>query len=197
MTGWKTESSPIGSRRTAHISGKPSGRLHFERASARTPHQFRTGNDSTERRQTRSNSNENAAKSTKLIDLPPLITVWLQVRVLPGPSRISVSCFVFVAVGAPTAPETAPDTCTFRSCASSRTANPLDGARRTWVVVNVIVAHSSVGDAPIEPLIKSLTIAEGYSTDWPARQPISQKSASSRVASLKIAISSASRAGVA
>jgi hypothetical protein len=32
---------------------------------------------------------------------------------------------------------------------------------------------------------------------WPARQPISQKSVSSRVASLKIAISSASRAGVA
>ncbi|MGY4573747.1 hypothetical protein ACVWY5_006817 [Bradyrhizobium sp. USDA 3256] len=36
-----------------------------------------------------------------------------------------------------------------------------------------------------------------YSTRWPARQPISQKSASSRVASLKIAISSVSRAGVA
>src|SRR5262245_34187333 len=35
----------------------------------------------------------------------------------------------------------------------------------------------------------------GYSTRWPARQPISQKSASSRLASLKIAISSASRAG--
>jgi hypothetical protein len=36
-----------------------------------------------------------------------------------------------------------------------------------------------------------------YSTRGPARQPISQKSVSSRVASLKIAISSASRAGVA
>ena len=35
-----------------------------------------------------------------------------------------------------------------------------------------------------------------YSTRWPARQPISQTSASSRVASLKITISSASRAGV-
>jgi hypothetical protein len=32
-----------------------------------------------------SNAIENAAKSTKLIDIPPLITVWLQVRVLPGP----------------------------------------------------------------------------------------------------------------
>ncbi|MGY4506164.1 integrase [Bradyrhizobium sp. GM24.11] len=50
---------------------------------------------------------------------------------------------------------------------------------------------------PTEPLTKSLTITESYSTRWPARQPISQKSASSRVASLKIAISSASRAGVA
>jgi hypothetical protein len=28
---------------------------------------------------------QNAAKSTKLIDILPLITVWLQVRVLPGP----------------------------------------------------------------------------------------------------------------
>ena len=36
-----------------------------------------------------------------------------------------------------------------------------------------------------------------YRTRGPARQPISQKSVSSRVASLKIAISSASRAGVA
>jgi len=35
-----------------------------------------------------------------------------------------------------------------------------------------------------------------YSTRGPTRQPISQKSVSSRVASLKIAISSASRAGV-
>jgi len=35
-----------------------------------------------------------------------------------------------------------------------------------------------------------------YPTRPPARQPISQKSASSRVASLKITISSASRAGV-
>lgn len=36
-----------------------------------------------------------------------------------------------------------------------------------------------------------------YRAGWPTRQAISQKSASSRVASLKIAISSASRAGVA
>jgi hypothetical protein len=34
---------------------------------------------------TQSNSNKNAEKTTELIDFPPLITVWLQVRVLPGP----------------------------------------------------------------------------------------------------------------
>jgi hypothetical protein len=35
---------------------------------------------------------QNAAKSTKLIDILPLITDWLQVRVLPGPPTISMSC---------------------------------------------------------------------------------------------------------
>ncbi|MEH2588099.1 hypothetical protein [Bradyrhizobium sp. AZCC 1721] len=35
--------------------------------------------------QTRSNATETAAKTTKPIVIPPLITVWLQVRVLPGP----------------------------------------------------------------------------------------------------------------
>jgi hypothetical protein len=48
-------------------------------------HQFRTRNDLIKTQRTRSNSNENAAKSTKLIHILPLITVWLQVRVLPGP----------------------------------------------------------------------------------------------------------------
>jgi hypothetical protein len=33
----------------------------------------------------RSNADETAVKSTKLIDILPLITVWLQVGVLPGP----------------------------------------------------------------------------------------------------------------
>jgi len=51
------------------------------------PHQFRTRNDRTETQRTRSISNENAAKSTNLVDIPSLITVWLQVRVLPGPPR--------------------------------------------------------------------------------------------------------------
>jgi hypothetical protein len=35
--------------------------------------------------QTRSEANKNEARSTELIDIQPLITVWLQVRVLPGP----------------------------------------------------------------------------------------------------------------
>jgi len=48
-------------------------------------HQFRTRNDRAKAQQTRSNSNESAVKSMKLVDLFPLITVWLQVRVLPGP----------------------------------------------------------------------------------------------------------------
>jgi len=34
-------------------------------------------------------TNKNTAKSTKLIDILPLITVWLQVRVLPGPSAFA------------------------------------------------------------------------------------------------------------
>jgi hypothetical protein len=52
---------------------------------AQAPHQFRTRNDVTKTQQMRSNRNENAVKSTKSIDILPLITVWLQVRVLPGP----------------------------------------------------------------------------------------------------------------
>jgi hypothetical protein len=50
-----------------------------------TPHQFRTRNNLIRTQRTRSKSNKTAAKSTKLIDILPLITVWLQVRVLPGP----------------------------------------------------------------------------------------------------------------
>jgi hypothetical protein len=49
------------------------------------PHQFRTRNDLIKTQRTRSNAHETAVKSTKLIDILPLITVWLQVRVLPGP----------------------------------------------------------------------------------------------------------------
>jgi hypothetical protein len=47
------------------------------------PHQFRTGNDLTETQQTRSIRDENAGKSAKVSVNLSLITVWLQVRVLP------------------------------------------------------------------------------------------------------------------
>jgi hypothetical protein len=50
------------------------------------PHQFRTRNDGTEAQQTHPNANKNAAKSTAATFIQPLITGWLQVRVLPGPS---------------------------------------------------------------------------------------------------------------
>jgi hypothetical protein len=55
----------------------------------RGPHQFRTRNDLTQAQRTRSSRSENATKSRKTIDIPSLITVWLQVRVLPGPPTIS------------------------------------------------------------------------------------------------------------
>ncbi len=51
----------------------------------RAPHQFRTRNDRAKMQRTRSNPNNGTARSTKLNHIPPLITVWLQVRVLPGP----------------------------------------------------------------------------------------------------------------
>jgi hypothetical protein len=47
------------------------------------PHQFRTRNDLNETQQTRSKANKNTANSTKPIVILSLITVWLQVRVLP------------------------------------------------------------------------------------------------------------------
>src|SRR5215831_18219699 len=49
------------------------------------PHQFRTRNDLTKPQRTRSNRNENPARSMIIFVILPLITVWLQVRVLPGP----------------------------------------------------------------------------------------------------------------
>jgi hypothetical protein len=49
------------------------------------PHQFRTGNDLAKAQRTRSISDENATNSTKPNFILPLITVWLQVRDLPGP----------------------------------------------------------------------------------------------------------------
>src|SRR6266702_1316589 len=52
---------------------------------SKAPHQFRTRNDLIKKQRMRSNADETAVKSTKLIDILPLITVWLQVRVTPGP----------------------------------------------------------------------------------------------------------------
>jgi hypothetical protein len=57
-----------------------------------TPHQFRTRNNRDRTRRKPSNPNENAAKSTGPINILPLITVWLQVRVLPGHQQINGRC---------------------------------------------------------------------------------------------------------
>jgi hypothetical protein len=46
-----------------------------------SPHQFRTRNAPAKAQRTRSNSNEKTAKSTNLIDILLLITVWAQLRV--------------------------------------------------------------------------------------------------------------------
>jgi hypothetical protein len=54
-------------------------------ASVRLPHQFHTRNDLVKAQRTRSAFAKRARKSTKLSCILPLITVWLQVRVLPGP----------------------------------------------------------------------------------------------------------------
>jgi hypothetical protein len=44
----------------------------------------------------RSKADKNIAKSTNLLDIPSLITVWLQVRVLPGPPANQwLSCVSF------------------------------------------------------------------------------------------------------
>jgi len=48
------------------------------------PHQFGTRNDLIKRNEREQSRTKNAAKSTKLLDILPLITVWLQIRVLPG-----------------------------------------------------------------------------------------------------------------
>jgi hypothetical protein len=68
---------------------------------ASTPaHQFRTRNGLIESQQTRSIRNENAAKSTKPTIIPPLITVWLQVRVLPGSLSTLPVCRLLCSIAA-------------------------------------------------------------------------------------------------
>ena len=88
-------------------------------ASPFSPHQFRTRNDLTESRRTRSIRNENAGKPTKLIVILPLITVWLQVRVLPGPPVISAGYQILVL----SSPDHAPETRTFVTCLYSSVAD--------------------------------------------------------------------------
>jgi hypothetical protein len=62
--------------------GRPAEASCREIRASHLSHQFRTRNDIDKAHQTRSESSENAVKSTKLIDILPLITVWLQVQVL-------------------------------------------------------------------------------------------------------------------
>jgi len=66
---------------------------------ARGPHQFRTRN--------KTNGDESPTKSMKPTDIPPLITVWLQVRVLPGPPMKSDASQGF-DFGFPEAPKLSP-----------------------------------------------------------------------------------------
>jgi hypothetical protein len=71
----------------------------------RGPHQFRARNDLIEPQRTRTRSNENAGKSTKPVDILPLITVWLQARVQANHLRYQW-LITFAAVRAsPQAPE--------------------------------------------------------------------------------------------
>jgi hypothetical protein len=57
-------------------------------------HRARNGVNELQRKQ--SDTNKREGKSTKLVDILPLITVWLQVRVLPGPPVISAGCQILV-----------------------------------------------------------------------------------------------------
>src|SRR5258707_2493975 len=59
-------------------------------AQRRSPHQFRTRNDRSETQQTRSNASNLQEDQRQQFLPPPLITVWLEVRVLPGPPVSSI-----------------------------------------------------------------------------------------------------------
>jgi hypothetical protein len=66
-------------------SGRPQHAFQMQIRSADGPHQFRTRNELNKTQRTRSITDENAGKSTITTVILPLITVRLQVRVLPGP----------------------------------------------------------------------------------------------------------------
>jgi hypothetical protein len=81
-----------------------------------SPHQFRTRNNLTKTQRTRSNADGTAVKSTKLIDILPLITAWLQVERFPnrqlnqlcfGSNHCPHRCEVHQAFGMPIGPRTA------------------------------------------------------------------------------------------
>jgi hypothetical protein len=55
----------------------------------RQPHQFRTRNDHIKTQRTQSNADENPVKSTKLIDILPLITVWVQLQLSSEDNEIN------------------------------------------------------------------------------------------------------------
>ena len=63
---------------------------------SRGPQQFRTRINLIEAQRMRTKSNKSKAKSTKLINILPLITVWSQVRALPIPSQ-----YVLLVISAP------------------------------------------------------------------------------------------------
>jgi hypothetical protein len=88
---------------TRHEVFRPIGASRVKRLYPRFAN--RTRNDLDKAQGTQSKANENSVKSTKLTDVPPLITVWLQVRVLPSPPANQwLSCLSFRGLLA-TAPE--------------------------------------------------------------------------------------------
>ena len=88
------------SQPTAETNRKPLIKFRFG------PHQFRTRNELNKGQQTRTKTNKIQGKSTNLIDILSLITVWLQVRLLPGPPTKSVGYQQLFRRSGITAPET-------------------------------------------------------------------------------------------
>jgi hypothetical protein len=87
------------------------------------PHQFRTRNNLIKMQRTRPKSNKTTAKSTDLIDIPSLITVWLQVLSPAGPTNESVAYELF-ASPAVECPHQKRLTCLVPGLSSPRTTAP-------------------------------------------------------------------------
>ena len=119
-----------------YFGRRPLGRWHrvFRRPASETlqktghsgdvrePHQFRTRNVLDKATRTQSISNENSTKSIKPTLILPLITVWLQVRVLPGPPMRSNTYNQHHTLQKSAATVTATDTC--RVCSGTMLAEP-------------------------------------------------------------------------